>query len=81
LLRSAARADYVLEELKRRRLGIIETPDEVDEAALARVHAPRYLDFLAGAWEEWVALDPAKGFMHAPADAAATGQGSARIAR
>ena len=54
-----ARADYVLEELTRRRLGAIDTPAEVDEAALARVHAPRYLDFLAGAWDEWVALDPA----------------------
>jgi acetoin utilization deacetylase AcuC-like enzyme len=53
-----ARADYVLEELKRRRLGAIDTPAELDEAALARVHAPRYLDFLAGAWNEWVALDP-----------------------
>jgi acetoin utilization deacetylase AcuC-like enzyme len=54
-----ARVDYVLEELKRRRLGTIEAPGEVDEAALARVHAPRYLEFLAGAWDEWVALDPA----------------------
>ena len=26
---------------------------------LARVHARRYLDFLATAWDEWIALDPA----------------------
>ncbi len=54
-----ARADYVLEELKRRRLGTIETPTAFDDAVIARVHAPRYVDFLCGAWDEWVALDPA----------------------
>ena len=54
-----ARADYVLRELQERGLGPIEGPAEVDDAALARVHAPRYLEFLAGAWAEWVALDPA----------------------
>ena len=26
---------------------------------LAIIHTPRYLDFLAHAWDEWVALDPA----------------------
>ena len=26
---------------------------------LGRVHSPRYLDFLQGAWREWIALDPA----------------------
>jgi acetoin utilization deacetylase AcuC-like enzyme len=54
-----ARADYVLRELKERGLGPIEGPAGFDDAAIARVHAPRYLDFLAGAWDEWVALDPA----------------------
>ncbi|RYF67573.1 MAG: histone deacetylase family protein, partial [Comamonadaceae bacterium] len=54
-----ARADYVLEELKRRALGRIEAPTTFDDAVIARVHAPRYLDFLRGAWDEWVALDPA----------------------
>jgi acetoin utilization deacetylase AcuC-like enzyme len=34
-------------------------PDAFDEALLAKVHAPRYLDFIAHAWDEWVALDPA----------------------
>jgi hypothetical protein len=28
---------------------------------MARVHAPDYFDFLAHAWEDWVALDPANG--------------------
>lgn len=54
-----ARADYVLRELKERGLGPIEGPGDFEEAAIARVHAPRYLEFLAGAWDEWVALDPA----------------------
>ncbi|MDM0042504.1 histone deacetylase family protein [Variovorax sp. J22G21] len=54
-----ARADFVLQELKRRGLGAIETPGTFDDAVIARVHAPRYVDFLRGAWAEWVALDPA----------------------
>ncbi|HEY2258036.1 MAG TPA: histone deacetylase family protein [Variovorax sp.] len=55
-----ARADFVLAELQRRRLGPIEGPDAFeDDAALACVHTPRYLHFLANAWSEWVALDPA----------------------
>lgn len=56
-----ARLDFVLAELQRRPVGAIELP-AVDDAALnatlRRVHAPRYLDFLQGAWGEWVALDP-----------------------
>ncbi|MGJ7496942.1 histone deacetylase family protein [Variovorax sp. RT4R15] len=54
-----ARADFVLQELKRRGLGAIETPGMFDDTVIARVHAPRYVDFLRGAWAEWVALDPA----------------------
>ena len=54
-----ARVDHVLHELQRRGLGAITGPDDFDTALLAKVHAPRYLDFLAGAWEEWVALNPA----------------------
>lgn len=54
-----ARADYVLQELKQRGLGAIETTGAIDDAAIARVHTPRYLEFLQGAWAEWVALDPA----------------------
>jgi len=57
-----ARLDYVLAELQRRSQGELFTP-EVDDAALdaaiARVHAERYTRFLAGAWDEWVAMDPA----------------------
>lgn len=57
-----ARLDYVLAELQRRPLGELLTPDLVDEEldmAIARVHAARYTQFLAGAWDEWVAMDPA----------------------
>ncbi|WP_431127294.1 histone deacetylase family protein [Variovorax paradoxus] len=53
-----ARVDHVKHELERRALGPLQLPDAFDEALLARVHAPRYLDFIAHAWEEWVALDP-----------------------
>jgi len=53
------RVDHVLRELKQRGLGPIETTPRFDDTALTRVHSQRYVDFLAGAWDEWVALDPA----------------------
>ena len=92
-----ARADFVLQELVRRRVGSVlpskesstprtpplrqpsdqpahqsspqlahqpaDRPTAVSalgfEAALTIIHTPRYLEFLAHAWDEWVALDPA----------------------
>lgn len=58
-----ARADFVLQELLRRGLGPVQPPQAQASAlaasALANIHTPRYLDFLAHAWDEWVALDPA----------------------
>ncbi|MDH6591460.1 acetoin utilization deacetylase AcuC-like enzyme [Variovorax sp. TBS-050B] len=54
-----ARVDHVKAEIERRGLGPLAAPDAFDEALLAKVHAPRYLDFIANAWDEWVALDPA----------------------
>jgi acetoin utilization deacetylase AcuC-like enzyme len=54
-----ARADHVLAELQRRQHGRIQNPLTFDDAKLSTIHPPRYLDFLAHAWEEWVALDPA----------------------
>jgi acetoin utilization deacetylase AcuC-like enzyme len=74
-----ARADFVLQELMRRGLGLVQQPPvtstpgppsspmtsleaahhPVGASALAAIHTPRYLDFLAHAWDEWVALDPA----------------------
>lgn len=53
-----ARADHVLQELHARGLGQVATAPEVAVDVLARVHARRYLDFLATAWDEWIALDP-----------------------
>jgi acetoin utilization deacetylase AcuC-like enzyme len=56
-----ARLDFVMAELQRRPLGAIEAPtinDATLDATLRRVHSARYLDFLQGAWDEWVALDP-----------------------
>ena len=55
-----ARADDVLAEVRARQLGPVQAPDaSFDDALLRAIHAPHYLDFLAGAWDEWVALDPA----------------------
>jgi len=57
-----ARLDFVLAELQRRPLGMLETPvlnDAALDAAIARVHSPRYTAFLACAWDEWVAMDAA----------------------
>lgn len=59
------RLEYVLAELQRRSLGAILTPPEdlpfqaELHAAIQAVHTLKYLDFLATAWEEWVALDRA----------------------
>jgi acetoin utilization deacetylase AcuC-like enzyme len=54
-----ARVDHVLAELQRRQLGILQPPMAFDDALLARIHSPRYLRFLATAWDQWVALDAA----------------------
>jgi acetoin utilization deacetylase AcuC-like enzyme len=54
-----ARADHVLAELQRRKLGTVQPPHAFDDALLARIHSPRYLRFLATAWDQWVALDAA----------------------
>jgi acetoin utilization deacetylase AcuC-like enzyme len=53
------RLAHVLDELGRRPVGELREPGAVDLALVQRVHAPRYLDFLAQAWNEWVSLDPA----------------------
>ncbi len=61
------RLKFVLDELQRRPVGTLHpvgaelalgVAADVD-AAMARVHAPDYLAFLANAWRDWVALDPA----------------------
>jgi len=54
-----ARADHVLAELGRRKLGEVCAPKLFGMDAITRIHSRRYLQFLEGAWDEWVALDPA----------------------
>jgi acetoin utilization deacetylase AcuC-like enzyme len=54
-----ARADHVLAELQRRKLGEVCAPQAFAASALTAIHSPRYLAFLESAWSEWVALDPA----------------------
>ena len=60
-----ARMEYVLAELDRRPVGKVVSPPTVSRAQLERVHAPRYLEFLRGAWAEWTALDPANAELDA----------------
>ena len=59
------RVEHVLKELQRRPFGPILAPETFDDSFLATIHTTRYLDFLKGAWAEWVALDPT----HAARDA------------
>jgi len=54
-----ARVDHVLAELQRRKLGGVLQSRRFDDAALTGVHSPRYLNFLATAWDQWVTLDAA----------------------
>jgi acetoin utilization deacetylase AcuC-like enzyme len=54
-----ARVDHVLAELQRRALGEVLVPLAFDDSAITAIHSPRYLDFLATAWDQWLALDPA----------------------
>ena len=55
------RLTHVLAELQRRGIGPLEPAVDAGAAldtALARIHTPRSLQFLAHAWDDWVALDP-----------------------
>src|SRR5690606_11112871 len=65
---SPARVEHVLAELRRRPLGALHEPvlgDAELMPALRAVHEPRYLEFLQGAWADWVALDPANAAIDA----------------
>lgn len=53
-----ARLEYVLDALRQRGIGTLQTPAAPDLDLIRRVHSPRYVDFLQGAWADWVALDP-----------------------
>ncbi|MEZ5701353.1 MAG: histone deacetylase family protein [Burkholderiaceae bacterium] len=57
-----ARLDFVMAALRERPLGDLLKPQVSDidlDSVLASVHTERYLNFLEGAWAEWVAMDPA----------------------
>lgn len=56
---TAARLEFVLDALRERSIGELRSPSGADIALIKRVHSPRYVDFLASAWQEWIALDPA----------------------
>jgi acetoin utilization deacetylase AcuC-like enzyme len=53
-----ARLDHVLRELQGRPLGELRAPGPADMAVVGRVHGADYLDFLATAWDDWLAIDP-----------------------
>ncbi|MDH0093003.1 histone deacetylase family protein [Achromobacter mucicolens] len=54
-----ARLEIVLDALRQRGIGELRVPRGPDMDLIKRVHTPRYVNFLASAWNEWVALDPA----------------------
>ncbi|WP_395687771.1 histone deacetylase family protein [Caenimonas koreensis] len=53
-----ARAHYVQAQLALQGHDV-RTPAADSRAVLARIHTPRYLQFLETAWQQWVALDTA----------------------
>src|SRR3984957_12144631 len=52
---SPERAQIVLDRVQSQALGPVIAPSNFGEAPLLRVHDRQYLEFLAGAWAEWVA--------------------------
>ncbi|SEA55008.1 histone deacetylase family protein [Acidovorax soli] len=52
------RADYVESSLRARGHRLL-APDADSSTVLGQVHAARYLAFLEGAWQQWLALDTA----------------------
>ena len=54
-----ARVDHVLARWQARGLGpVLQDAPPVAEALLRRIHDAAYLQFLATAWDDWVAMDP-----------------------
>jgi acetoin utilization deacetylase AcuC-like enzyme len=50
-----SRMEYILRELKRRKMTDLVEPKPLDMKAVARVHDKGFLKFLETAWDEWVA--------------------------
>ena len=59
------RQDQVAAVLTEFELGPLLPPTRFDDAWLARIHSPRYLDFLQTAWQQWTVLDPANAALDA----------------
>jgi acetoin utilization deacetylase AcuC-like enzyme len=61
------RLQHVLDELAQRPVGHVTQPpaDLPLDAALRQVHSADYIAFLANAWDDWVALDPANAALDA----------------
>jgi acetoin utilization deacetylase AcuC-like enzyme len=53
------RLDFVEQALRQRGFASWQAPGPLDQALLARIHRPAYLEFLSTAWSRWLALDPA----------------------
>ena len=50
------RMEYILKEIKTRKLGAILDPVNFDMDIIYKIHDKKYVDFLNNAWNEWVAL-------------------------
>lgn len=50
-----ARAEIILRRIHEVGLGPVLEPDPFERGPVERVHAPDYVDFLEGAWGDWVA--------------------------
>jgi acetoin utilization deacetylase AcuC-like enzyme len=48
--------EYILNEIKTRKLGPILDPVNFDMDIIYKIHDKKYVDFLNNAWNEWVAL-------------------------
>ena len=53
-----ARLAHVMAELARRPFGRLQVPGAPDLSLIEQIHTRPYLDFLARAWDDWIALDP-----------------------
>jgi acetoin utilization deacetylase AcuC-like enzyme len=51
-----SRMEYILRELKARKMGDLMAPRPLDMKAVARVHDKGFLKFLENAWAEWTAM-------------------------
>jgi acetoin utilization deacetylase AcuC-like enzyme len=66
-LESPARMDSILAALQKTSWAKIVEPSEFTLDPILAVHAPDYIEFLASAWQQWLAANPEK--LQAPADA------------